>query len=177
MKLLTALILMMLVLSQSLAQSATPEKANKTQTKNKDEALKELGKALAELEDVTAGMVFLQDLPLIYTVYPAPELLLEKTFRAAQKNKAVSEQSVFTMKAIKSVFKEKSEDFKALKDIKTREAAIKYADSVVAMSQALERHLTGVDRAVPDTNKLIGSVEQRRSELVAVFPLLNLPKR
>jgi hypothetical protein len=176
MKLLTAIILMMLALSQPLAQSAAPEKANKAQAKNKDEALKELGKVLAELEDMTAGMVFLQDLPLIYTVYPAPELLLDKVFREAQKNKALSEQSVFTMKAIKSVFKEGGEDFKALKDIKTREAAIKYAESVVVMSQSLERHLSGTDRAAPDVNKLIGTVQQRRRDLVAAFPLLSPPK-
>jgi hypothetical protein len=174
MKLLTALIFMVLVLPQAFAQSAPS-------AKSKDEALKELDKVAAEvaaeLEELTAGMVFLLDLPLVYTVYPAPELLLEKAFREAKKKAALSEQSVFTIKAIKRVFKGGIDDFKAMKDVKTREAAIRYAESVVAMSKALERHLSGVDRAVPDTSQWISTVHKRRSELVAVFPLLSLPKR
>jgi hypothetical protein len=122
-------------------------------------------------------MALWNDKPLEDVVYAAPELIIEKNFRAAKKDAALSARAIFTIEVIGSTVRKQSENFRTLKDLKTREAAIKYAESISDMGDALVRHLSGAESSIPDVEKWVRTVSQRRSDLVATFPLLEHGKR
>ena len=166
MKFLAAIFALTVALSQALAQATGTAKPYETTARRDTDGLE-------------MSMAFLKE-PLLPALLTAPELIMERIFRDAKKNPALSQQSIYTIRAIGATFKSKASsvgaEFKALKDLKTRQAAINYAESLAAMSNTLAGHLSGAESTVPDIVKLIDSVNQRRAELVTAFPALNKPK-
>lgn len=167
MKFLGVMIVLIFAATNALADSSSPKQPNQPD---------ELKKFQAQMSELEVKMAFLTDMPLADAVNAAPELILEKAFREAKKNVAVFDQALLTIRAIGSRLRDQGDSYRALKDLGTRDAAIKYAESVSAMSDSLARHLAGDDQTVPDVDKLIQMVNQRRAELAAAFPLLSKRK-
>jgi hypothetical protein len=122
-------------------------------------------------------MALWNDKPLEDVIHAAPELMIEKTFRAAKKDTALTTRAIFTIEVIGSAVRAQSENLRTLKDLKVREAAVKYTESISAMSDAVLRHLSGAEGSIPDIEKWVRTVGQRRAELVSTFPMLEQRKK